>query len=99
MLFSSALKRYLFILALLASFTPGQVARADAIVVSQAMFASTIAEYFVEEGQVRVELEIGEPDFDMPQCVKAAACQACCESSCSATRWAAVPNKSRLPRE
>jgi hypothetical protein len=32
---------------------------ADAIVVSQAMFASTIAEYYVEEDGVRVELEIG----------------------------------------
>jgi hypothetical protein len=35
---------------------------ADAIVVSQAMFASTIAEYFVEEDHVRVELEIGMND-------------------------------------
>jgi hypothetical protein len=38
-------------------------ARGDAIVVSQAMFASTIAEYFVEEDQVRVELEIGGGDL------------------------------------
>ena len=36
---------------------------ADALVVSQAMFASTIAEYFVEEDQVRVELEIGVDDL------------------------------------
>ncbi len=36
---------------------------ADALVVSQAMFASTIAEYFVEEDQVRVELEIGMNDL------------------------------------
>ncbi len=36
--------------------------RADAIVVSRAMFASTIAEYFVEEHHVRVELEIGAAD-------------------------------------
>lgn len=36
---------------------------ADAIIVSQAMFASTIAEYFVEEDQVRVELEIGMNDL------------------------------------
>ena len=35
---------------------------ADAIMVSQAMFASTIVEYFVEEDQVRVELEIGVAD-------------------------------------
>jgi len=36
---------------------------ADAIVVSQAMFASTIAEYFVEEDHVRVEIEIGMGDL------------------------------------
>jgi len=37
-------------------------ASADAIVRSQAMFADTIAEYFVEDGQVRLELEIGSND-------------------------------------
>jgi len=37
---------------------------ADAIVVSQAMFASTIAEYFVEEDHIRVELEIGMGDLE-----------------------------------
>ncbi len=37
--------------------------RADAIIVSQAMFASTIVEYFVEDGHVRVELEIGMQDL------------------------------------
>jgi len=37
---------------------------ADALIVSQAMFASTIAEYFVEEDHVRVELEIGVNDLD-----------------------------------
>ncbi len=36
---------------------------ADALIVSQAMFASTIAEYFVEEDHVRVELEIGDGDI------------------------------------
>lgn len=36
---------------------------ADAIVRSQAMFASTIAEYYVERDHVRLELEIGEPDI------------------------------------
>jgi hypothetical protein len=41
------------------------VAIADALVVSQAMFASTIAEYFVEEDHVRVELEIGVNDLDV----------------------------------
>jgi len=39
------------------------VCMADAIVRSQAMFASTIAEYFVERDHVRLELEIGEPDI------------------------------------
>jgi hypothetical protein len=47
--------------ALLAAALPSRMT-ADAIVVSQAMFASTIAEYFVEEDHVRVELEIGGGD-------------------------------------
>ena len=37
--------------------------RADAIVVPQAMFATTIVEYFVEDDHVRVELEIGMQDL------------------------------------
>ena len=37
-------------------------AMADAIVRSEAMFADTIAEYFVEEDHVRLELEIGSND-------------------------------------
>ena len=36
--------------------------RADAIVRTQAMFATTIAEYFVERDRVRLELEIGMGD-------------------------------------
>ena len=48
-------------MALLAAVLPSRMT-ADAIVVSQAMFASTIAEYFVEEDHVRVELEIGGGD-------------------------------------
>jgi hypothetical protein len=35
---------------------------ADAIIVSRAMFASTIAEYYVEDDQVRLELEVGSAD-------------------------------------
>jgi len=35
---------------------------ADAVIVNSAMFADTIAEYYVEQDQVRVELEIGERD-------------------------------------
>ena len=37
-------------------------AMADAIVRSQAMFADTIAEYYVEDDHVRLELEIGSND-------------------------------------
>ncbi len=37
--------------------------RGDAVVISQAMKATTIAEIFIEEGQVRVELEIGVADL------------------------------------
>ena len=40
---------------------PGLVL-ADAIVRSQAMFADTIAEYYVEDDHVRLELEIGQSD-------------------------------------
>jgi hypothetical protein len=38
--------------------------RPDAIVVTKAMTATTIAEVFVEEDLVRVELEIGVPDLE-----------------------------------
>jgi hypothetical protein len=37
-------------------------ASADALVRSQAMFADTIAEYYVEDDHVRLELEIGADD-------------------------------------
>ena len=37
-------------------------AMADAIVRSQAMFADTIAEFYVEDDRVRLELEIGSND-------------------------------------
>jgi hypothetical protein len=36
----------------------------DAIVRTQAMFATTIAEYFIEDDRVRVELEIGLADIE-----------------------------------
>jgi hypothetical protein len=39
------------------------LASADAIIRSQAMFADTIAEFFIEEDGVRVELEIGMNDI------------------------------------
>jgi len=40
-------------------------ALADAVIVNSAMFANTIAEYFVEEDEVRIELEIGEGDISV----------------------------------
>jgi len=39
------------------------VAQGDAVIQTRAMRASTIAEYFIEENGVRVELEIGLPDL------------------------------------
>ena len=39
------------------------VARPDAMIVTRAMTASTIAEVFVEEERVRVEIEIGVADL------------------------------------
>ena len=44
-----------------AAAIPGN-ARADAIVRTQAMFATTIAEYFIEDDHIRVEIEIGVDD-------------------------------------
>ena len=41
----------------------GRFVHADYLVQSQAMFASTIAEYYVEEGRIRLELEIGVGDL------------------------------------
>jgi hypothetical protein len=43
---------------------PAANAQADAVIRSQAMRASTIAEYFIDEGRVRLELEIGMGDLD-----------------------------------
>ena len=47
----------------LALFLEPISATADALIRSQAMFARTIAEYFVDPGRVRVELEIGLDDI------------------------------------
>lgn len=52
-----------FGILLIALIIAPMLLRADALVVSQAMFADTIAEYFVEENHVRVELEIGAGDL------------------------------------
>ena len=48
--------------ALLALLLP-TVGSADALVRSQAMFAETIAEIYVEEDELTVELEIGMADL------------------------------------
>jgi hypothetical protein len=37
---------------------------ADALVVTRAMQASTIAEVFVDEDQIRVEIEVGAADVE-----------------------------------
>jgi len=51
-------------LILVSSFVVGAtMARADAIVRSQAMLANTIAEFFISDGRVVVELEIGLEDI------------------------------------
>ena len=50
-------------LALLCSLCFAPLVVADAIVRSQAMFADTIAELYVDETGVRVELEIGMGDI------------------------------------
>lgn len=52
--------RKIFLIIAALGVTPD--ALADAIVRSQAMFADTIAEYFVEDDRVRLELEIGVND-------------------------------------
>ena len=56
---------------LLAGLLPGLTlllvaaqARADALVVTQAMLATTIAEFTIEEDRVEVDLEIGQGDFE-----------------------------------
>lgn len=45
-------------------FACPSIAWADAIVVTRAMTASTIAEIFIDEGMIRVELEIGVGDLN-----------------------------------
>ena len=50
-------------ITLLAVLLLAPVVRPDAVVITRAMTASTIAEVFVEEDQVRVEIEIGVADL------------------------------------
>jgi hypothetical protein len=42
---------------------PARNAQTDAIVVTKAMTASTVVEIFIEESDIRVEMEIGVPDL------------------------------------
>ena len=42
---------------------PARTALADAIVVTKAMTASTVVEVFIEESEIRVEMEIGVADL------------------------------------
>ena len=51
------------LMVLLCGIFVAPLAAADAIVRSEAMFADTIAEYFVDEDGVRVELEVGMNDI------------------------------------
>jgi hypothetical protein len=57
------IKNYFCALCLLLTTSLPGIALADAIVRSQAMKASTIAEFFIEDEQVRVELEVGMNDL------------------------------------
>ncbi len=51
--------------ALCAALLSPLAARGDALVRTQAMFATTLAEIFVEDERVYVELEIGAADLDV----------------------------------
>ena len=56
------LNRFILVVSTLSMLLYAALATADAIVRSQAMFADTIAEYYVEDDYVRLELEIGSND-------------------------------------
>jgi hypothetical protein len=51
------------ILSILLVFALPGVTSGDAIIRTQAMLAGTIAEFFIEEGRIRVELEVGLDDL------------------------------------
>ena len=50
------------VVIILLALLHAEASMADAIIRSQAMFADTIAEYYVEDDHVRLELEIGSND-------------------------------------
>jgi hypothetical protein len=56
-------KRFLLVTAFCTAFATDRVL-ADALVVTRAMTASTIAEIFVDESEIRVEIEIGAADIE-----------------------------------
>lgn len=52
----------IWVSALLGCILAGSV-MADALVTNQSMFATTIAQYYIDKNEVRVELEIGMDDL------------------------------------
>jgi hypothetical protein len=60
----SVSRRLVFLVLLAVSVFQLSTARADAIMVTKAMSASTIAEIFIEHDHVKVELEIGFADIE-----------------------------------
>ena len=53
----------LILICLLSAAMPPLAARGDAIIVPKAMTASTIAEFFVDQQGIRVEIEVGARDL------------------------------------
>jgi len=57
-------QRCMCFVILLVFLTDLRFAQADAIIVTKAMTASTIAEVYIEDGVIRLELEIGVRDLN-----------------------------------
>ena len=55
--------KYFKMASVLLGLLLSSTASADALITNQSMFATTIAEYFIGQGQIRVELEIGMQDL------------------------------------
>ncbi len=53
----------LVFVAVIISWLPVGTAHGDAIIVTKAMTATTVVEIFIEESEIRVEMEIGVPDL------------------------------------
>ena len=54
--------RFIYILSLVAILCSG-LSYADALIFTQAMKASTIAEYYIEDQGIRLELQVGAQDL------------------------------------